>query len=80
MTEILTQKEYNAKYYKENKEEILKKLMEQKECPFCCRTVSAQRLKAHQNTQLCKSHRNDKKDEIKELKQMIEQLSLKINS
>ena len=71
-------KDYNKDYYAKNKKVILEKLLTKVECPLCKRQVNHQNLFKHQKTNLCKS-RQDKPDNINELKLMIEGLTKKID-
>jgi hypothetical protein len=50
-------KEYNKRYYAENKERISAMLLEKVLCPHCGRTVNHQNLHKHQSTKLCLSRR-----------------------
>lgn len=47
-------KEYNAKYYADNKERILAMLCKMVICPLCGTSTSHQNLKRHQKGKLCK--------------------------
>ena len=47
------QKEYNKKYYGENKEKILSKVLEKKECPHCNRKINHQNMSKHIKTKYC---------------------------
>jgi len=62
-------KEYNKKYYAENKERISAMLLEKVLCPHCGRTVNHQNLHKHQSTKLCLSRRvnNTSSESINEL-------------
>ncbi len=64
------QKEYNKKYYSENKEKIEASIGKQSQCIFCGRSVRWQNLFKHQKSSYCKSRRDfnemiqKEKDEI----------------
>ena len=62
-------KEYNKKYYAENKERISAMLLEKVLCQHCGRTVNHQNLHKHQSTKLCLSRRvnNTSNESINEL-------------
>jgi hypothetical protein len=47
-------KEYNKKYYEENKDKIIKKACEKVECPFCKRQVISNNLLKHFNLPICR--------------------------
>jgi hypothetical protein len=64
-------KEYNAKYYAENKAKILQHVSEKIPCEFCTRQVTRQHMKKHQRTSVCKKQREN---EVIKLKQEIVKL------
>ena len=59
-------KEYNQKYYSENKQKILLTLSEKKKCPLCDKYIAHQNLYKHQQRSYCITRREIKKinDEI----------------
>ena len=48
-------KEYNKKYYENNKDVILQKLKTKVECQFCKRKVSACNLNKHYTLPICQT-------------------------
>ena len=48
-------KEYNQNYYKTNKNAIIQKGCEKKECVFCHKLVSHNNMAKHQVTRLCEN-------------------------
>ena len=57
-------KAYNEKYYKENRETIIKKLCKKVECPFCSRLVIHNHLEKHKQTSLCKRYAERKINDV----------------
>jgi hypothetical protein len=60
-------KTYMKEYYAKNKIEIIKKICEKEQCPYCNRSVAHQQVIKHQNTQYCKTRRELKQRILKEL-------------
>lgn len=54
-----TKKEYNDKYYKKNREKIIKKMCVKINCEKCGRETTVKNLKSHMKTKLC-NKLNDK--------------------
>jgi hypothetical protein len=54
-------KEYNKKYYTENKEAILEKALKKVECQFCLKQVIQNNISKHQQTKLCKNRQEKNK-------------------
>ena len=48
-----TKKEYNAKYYEQNKATLNQKACVVNECPFCLRKVIKNNMKTHQDSSIC---------------------------
>jgi hypothetical protein len=48
-------KQYNKKYYCENKSKIMAKLMEKEGCKICGRMVSHQNIPRHMKLERCKT-------------------------
>lgn len=63
-------KEYNANYYRENKEVIIGRLTEKVTC-ICGRTVGKNSLKSHMKTKIHEKHLKLKESE-KELQSKLE--------
>ncbi len=63
-------KEYNKKYYNNNKNQIIKKLTQKTPCNLCGRVVSSCRLNQHQETKFCENNRN-KANETQNLKLLL---------
>ena len=53
------QKEYNKKYYTENKNKIKAKITKPEDCPFCGRYVNHSNMKKHKKSDLCKNNRDE---------------------
>jgi hypothetical protein len=74
----MDKKEYNKKYYAENKGKIAEKLYAKEECPCCGRTVSHQNMIKHRKTSYCKSRSfTDVKQQILDLQNEIKELKNK---
>jgi phosphohistidine phosphatase SixA len=46
-------KEYNKKYYHENKENILQLMLNKEDCKFCGKSITHQNMMKHTETKLC---------------------------
>ena len=76
-------KEYNKKYYAENKERIAEMLLVKVECPECKKMHSRANLNRHINNKICQRRKQqamNTPNEMQELRKMVEDLSLKVNS
>jgi len=49
-----TKKDYNRKYYDNNREKIIKKACEKKQCNLCGKFIAHKTVVKHQTTNLCK--------------------------
>ena len=49
--------EYNAAYYKKNRERTLERLLTKHKCDLCDRMVNYQNIPAHKLTKLCQKSR-----------------------
>jgi ribosomal protein S27AE len=72
-----TQREYNRKYYQQNKKKILKQVLQKEECPHCKRMVNHQNMRRHQLSSRCTSRSYVTKDDINELKELLKANSTK---
>jgi hypothetical protein len=76
-TEKLSVKEYNSKYYKENKAKILQHMGEKIPCVHCQKLITKQHMPRHIRTSSCKlkqievSSIEKLQKELKELKDII---------
>ncbi len=66
------QKEYNKKYYSENKEKIEALIGKKCECQFCGRSVRWQNLFKHQKSSYCKNRRDFNEMIEKEKNEILE--------
>ena len=55
------EKEYNKKYYHENKAKIIEQMCKKEACPLCGRSVGHQNLIKHQQTKYCLTRREMRK-------------------
>jgi hypothetical protein len=77
----MDRKEYNKKYYEDNKSKILKQMSEILECEYCNKSVSKQHMNRHQRTKYCQLSRNKKEnDKVEILSQKITDLENKLNN
>ncbi len=51
------QKEYNKKYYSENKQKIEEMIGKKEPCPYCGRSVRHQNMMKHLTTKYCETRR-----------------------
>jgi hypothetical protein len=76
-----TRKEYNKKYYEENKSKILKQMSELLTCEHCNKSVSKQHMNRHMRSKCCiLSRQNKANDKVEILSQKIIDLENKLNS
>lgn len=72
---VVMSKEYNTKYYQENKKRILKSMLEKVMCPECNKMIARCNMKKHQRS---KTHRmnieKEHDDEITVLHNRITEL------
>ena len=75
-------KAYNEKYYADNKQRIAEMLLAKVECPECKKMHSRANLNRHINNKICQRRKNamSAPNEMQELRKMVEDLSLKVNS
>ena len=75
-------KAYNEKYYADNKQRIAEMLLVKVECPECKKMHSRANLNRHINNKICQRRKNTMSapNEMQELRKMVEDLSLKVNS
>ena len=64
-------KEYNKIYYSVNKEKILMDLCKKVQCDFCGRTVIKNNLLNHEQSDICKRHR-ERRLVLQKFKQLSE--------
>lgn len=76
------QKEYNARYYKKNREQVLTKIKEKKLCTVCNKMVSMSNFSRHVKSNLCiqivdveKTKHTKKIKKIRELNEYIKQMN-----
>jgi ribosomal protein S27E len=60
-------KEYNKKYYNENREKILEKQNTKIKCEFCDREVLTSNYGKHKRTDICKRKQQEKINRLKRL-------------
>jgi hypothetical protein len=76
-------KAYNEKYYADNKQRIAEMLLAKVECPECKKMHSRANLNRHINNKICQRRKQqamNTPNEMQELRKMVEDLSLKVNS
>jgi hypothetical protein len=75
-------KEYNKKYYAENKERIAEMLLTKQECPHCKKFITKGNMQCHMKSKLCTKRRgllNQQVNvDITDLQKQIEELKLMI--
>ena len=59
-----SRKNYNKKYYAENKTKICAQLFEKEKCLLCDKFISHQNMKKHMTSKLCKSRASRKQSNI----------------
>ena len=72
-------KQYNEKYYAENKKNITEKLLVKIECPNCGKCISKANLERHKIGRSCKKHISIQQSQIQELQQQVERLTQLLN-
>jgi hypothetical protein len=76
-------KEYNKKYYAENKQRIAEMLLTKEECPHCKKLITKGNLRCHMKSSICarrkEKHNQQFNNDLTDLKQQIEALTLKFN-
>ena len=77
-------KEYNKKYYAENKERIAEMLLTKQECPHCKKFITKGNMQCHMKSKLCAKRRgliNQQVNvDITDLQKQITELKLIITS
>ena len=77
-------KEYNKKYYAENKERIAEMLLTKQECPHCKKFITKGNMQCHMKSKLCVKRRgliNQQVNvDISDLQKQITELKLFITS
>jgi len=76
-------KAYNEKYYADNKQRIAEMLLAKVECPGCKKMHSKANLRRHINSKICVKRQQSvsaASSEIQELRDIINDLSSKVNS
>lgn len=77
-------KEYNKKYYAENKERIAEMLLTKQECPHCKKFITKGNMQCHMKSKLCAKRRGlinqQVSVDISDLQKQITELKLIITS
>jgi hypothetical protein len=60
-------KEYQKKYYAEHKKEIIAKMCQKEQCPYCNRTVNHTQMFKHQQSKYCRD-----RYELKQKREKVE--------
>ena len=69
---------YNEKYYAENKKRIAVLLLTKIECPLCSKHISKANLERHKLGKSCQKNQSTKTNEMSEMREQIERLSIEI--
>ena len=77
-------KEYNKKYYAENKERIAEMLLTKQECPHCKKFITKGNMQCHMKSKLCAKRRGlinqQVSVDISDLQKQITELKMFITS
>ena len=77
-------KEYNKKYYAENKERIAEMLLAKQECPHCKKFITKGNMQCHMKSKLCAKRRGlinqQVSVDITDLQKQITELKMFITS
>ena len=72
-------REYNKKYYHDNKERIIKMISERINCPWCGKNMAKSNIYKHQKRIKCMKKRIEQ-DKVRELEEKIKELEIKLNN
>ena len=77
-------KEYNKKYYAENKERIAEMLLTKQECPHCKKLITRGNLQCHMKSKICTKRKTQMNQQynvdIHDLQKQISELKMIITS
>ena len=71
-------KEYNKKYYADNKQRIVDLMLKKLECPHCKHPISHSNLNRHQTSPICLRRRSKIPTDIETLKEQVEKLIIEV--